>query len=240
MFDRFSEDARKAMSASRQAAQEFKHDYIGTEHMLLGVVASDGTVAATALRELGVDPDRVRAEVEKIVRPGPHTIQMGQLPFTPRGKRVLELALQEAQEAGHHHIGTGHLLLGLLCEAEGYAPQLLGRLGLRRNGPGIAAQVLGRLGLTLDKARPVVMDVMGRATAARDGPPTPGPTPSVSLRNLMKEAYAEATRDGRTMVEPEDVLVAMIQGEGTAARILRELGATPEGVRKRAGELRSQ
>jgi ATP-dependent Clp protease ATP-binding subunit ClpA len=221
MFDRFSEDARKLMSASRQAAQEFGHDYIGTEHMLLGVVASDGTVASAALRKLGVDPALVRAEVTKTVRRGTHEV-MGQIPFTPRAKRVLELSLQEAQEAGHRHIGTGHLLLGLL-----------------REGEGIAAQVLGRLGVTLDKARPVVMEVMRTATGSRDGPPTRDPAVGEPLRKVIGEACAEAARLGHPTVEPEHVLIAMLEGKGVAARVLRELGATPDGVRRRVGELRA-
>ncbi len=228
MFDRFSEDAWNLMVASRRAALEFRHNYIGTEHVLLGVVSDDGTVAATALRKLGVDPARVRADVIEIIRPGAHE-DLGQLPFTPRGKRVLELSLEEAQEAGHGHIGTGHLLLGLL-----------------REGEGIAAQVLGRIGLTLERARPVVLDVMRTATDSRDGRararPTPRPTPRPTigepLRRVLAEALAEAARLGHSSVEPEHALVAMLQGEGIAARVLRELGATPEGVRKRVEELR--
>jgi ATP-dependent Clp protease ATP-binding subunit ClpC len=220
MFDRFSEDARKVLSASRKAAQDFRHDYIGTEHMLLGLVACEGTVAATALQRLGVDAHHVRGELTDIVRCGAHQV-LGQLPFTPRAKRVLELALGEAQEDGHDHIGTGHLLLGVL-----------------REGHGIAAQVLGKLGLTLDKARPVVMDVMRAFRDARDGPPTPGPMIGETLRNILKKAHDEASHLKRATVEPEDALVAMVDGHGIAARVLRELGATPDGVRKRIHELR--
>ena len=221
MFDRFSEDARKSLSAARQAAQAFRHDYIGTEHMLLGVIASDGTVAAVALRKLGVDAARVRDEVNEIVKVGNHAETMGQLPFTPRGKRVLGLTLEEAREIGHKHIGTGHLLLGLL-----------------REGEGIAAQVLTRLGVTLDKARPAVMEVMRSATEQRDGPPPRTAAASTPLRAVMNAAADDAAKQGNSLVEPEDVLVALLGGDGIAARVLRELGATPDGVRKRIGELR--
>lgn len=233
MFDRFSEDARNSMSAARQAAFEFRHDYIGTEHVLLGVLATDGSVAAIALRKLGVDAARVRDEVTKIVKPGASDTT-GQLPFTPRGKRVLEFSLEEAQEAGHRHIGTGHLLLGLLREGDDVKAKFFGRQ------VGIAAQVLGKLGLTLDKARPVVMDVMRAPTDARDGPPTRAPTPvaSEALRTLMAAAAAESMQRGRATVEPEHVLVAMLEGDGVVARVLEELGATPDGLRKRVQELK--
>jgi ATP-dependent Clp protease ATP-binding subunit ClpC len=220
MFDRFSEHSRNLMRASRDAAQEFKHDYIGTEHILLGIVAQDGTVATTALRTLGVDPARVRGDVAAIVRPGTHD-ETGQIPFTPRGKRALEFSLEEAQEAGHLHIGTGHLLLGLI-----------------REGQGIAAQVLGRLELTLDRVRPVVLETARAATDPRDDPRKPGPVTSASLGNLMAEAFAHAENLGRTTVEPQDVLLAMVAGDGVVARVLRELGATPEGIRNRIEELR--
>lgn len=221
MFDRFSEDARRSMSAARQAALEFGHDYIGTEHMLLGVLAPEDSVAATALRRMGIELARVRAEVAVIVRRGRSTAT-GQLPFTPRGKRALELALEEAQRAGHAHLATGHLLLGLV-----------------REGDGIAAQALGRLGVTLDTARTVVADVIRSETSARDGPLAPAPTISAALGDVFAEASAEAVRRGSPVVEPEDALVAMLDGDGIAARILRELGATPERVRRRARELRS-
>jgi ATP-dependent Clp protease ATP-binding subunit ClpC len=125
MFDRFSERARKTMSFARQEAQRFHHDYIGTEHMLLGLLDEGTGVAVQALRDLGAESDAVRAAVEKIVKTGSRPVPTGQIPFTPRGKRVLEFSLEEAQSLGHDHIGTEHLLLGLARAEKGVASMVL-------------------------------------------------------------------------------------------------------------------
>ncbi len=144
MFDRFTERARKVMSLARQEAQRFNHDYIGTEHILLGLVQEGSGVAAQVLRNLEVEPRKIRIEVEKIVKNGTNMVTMGQLPFTPRAKKVLELALEEAQNLGHNYIGTEHLLLGLIRENEG-----------------IAAQVLLNLGTKLEEVREEVLELLG-------------------------------------------------------------------------------
>jgi ATP-dependent Clp protease ATP-binding subunit ClpA len=158
MFDRFTERARRMMSLAREAAQRFQHDYIGTEHMLLGIVGIDECVGATVLRELNVEPAAVRAEVEKIVKPGAGPVTYGQLPFTPRGKRVLEFALEEAQAFGHGYIGTEHLLLGLVLEETGVAARVL----------------VGRFALDVDRVRAKVLEhVPGNPDAARARRPVP-------------------------------------------------------------------
>ncbi len=144
MFDRFTERARKVMSLARQEAQRFNHDYIGTEHILLGLVQEGSGVAAQVLKNLDVELRKIRIEVEKIVKNGTNMVTMGQLPFTPRAKKVLELALEEAQNLGHNYIGTEHLLLGLIRENEG-----------------IAAQVLMNLGTKLEEVREEVLDLLG-------------------------------------------------------------------------------
>ena len=144
MFDRFTERARKVMSLARQEAQRFNHDYIGTEHILLGLVQEGSGVAAHVLKNLEVEPKKIRLEVEKIVKNGTNMVTMGQLPFTPRAKKVLELALEEAQNLGHNYIGTEHLLLGLIRENEG-----------------IAAQVLLNLGTKLEEVREEVLELLG-------------------------------------------------------------------------------
>jgi ATP-dependent Clp protease ATP-binding subunit ClpC len=132
------------MSLARQEAQRFNHDYIGTEHILLGLVQEGSGVAAQVLRNLEVEPRKIRNEVEKIVKNGTNMVTMGQLPFTPRAKKVLELALEEAQNLGHNYIGTEHLLLGLIRENEG-----------------IAAQVLLNLGTKLEEVREEVLELLG-------------------------------------------------------------------------------
>ncbi len=152
MFDRFTERARKVMSLARQEAQRFNHDYIGTEHILLGLVQEGSGVAAQVLKNLDVELRKIRIEVEKIVKNGTNMVTMGQLPFTPRAKKVLELALEEAQNLGHNYIGTEHLLLGLIRENEG-----------------IAAQVLLNLGTKLEEVREEVLELLGADQGEQQG-----------------------------------------------------------------------
>jgi ATP-dependent Clp protease ATP-binding subunit ClpC len=131
MFDRFTERARKVMTLARQEAQKLNNDYIGTEHILLGLVQEGSGVAAQVLKNLDVDLRKVRAEVERLVEQGTNPVSGTQLPFTPRAKRVLELALEEAQNLGHNYIGTEHLLLGLIRESDGPAAHVLQNLGVK-------------------------------------------------------------------------------------------------------------
>ncbi|MGH7142883.1 MAG: ATP-dependent Clp protease ATP-binding subunit [Planctomycetota bacterium] len=154
MFDRFTDRARKVMSYARQEAERFNHDYIGTEHILLGLVKEGNGVASTVLENLGVDLEKVRLEVEKMVKPSPDIQTMGQLPFTPRAKQVLELALEEARSLDHNYVGTEHLLLGLLRENEG-----------------LAAQVLLNLNLRLEDVRREVMEFLGAADQSQAASP---------------------------------------------------------------------
>jgi ATP-dependent Clp protease ATP-binding subunit ClpC len=157
MFDRFTDRARKVMGLARQEAQRFNHQYIGTEHILLGLIQEGSGVAANVLRNLDVDPDKIRQEVEKIVQDGPTMATLGQLPFTPRAKKVLELASEEATNLRHNYIGTEHLLLGLIRENEG-----------------VAAQVLMNLGLKLEEVREEVLELLGADMSNNDSGPTPG------------------------------------------------------------------
>ena len=147
MFDRFTDRAKKVMNLARQEAQRFNHEYLGTEHILLGLVQEGSGVAANVLKNMSIDLTKIRAEVEKIVKTGPSMVTMGQLPFTPRAKKVLELSMEEASNLGHNYIGTEHLLLGLIKENEG-----------------IAAQVLMNLGVKLEDVRDEVLDVLGANT----------------------------------------------------------------------------
>ena len=144
MFDRFTDRAKKVMSFARQEAMKFNHEYIGTEHILLGLVQEGSGVAANVLKNMTVDLEKIRHEVEKIVKTGPSMVTMGQLPFTPRAKKVLELSMEEASQLSHNYIGTEHLLLGLIRENEG-----------------IAAQVLMNLGVKLDEVRDEVLEFLG-------------------------------------------------------------------------------
>ena len=151
MFDRFTDRAKKVMSFARQEAMKFNHEYIGTEHILLGLVQEGSGVAANVLKNMSIDLEKIRHEVEKIVKTGPSMVTMGQLPFTPRAKKVLELSLEEASQLSHNYIGTEHLLLGLIRENEG-----------------IAAQVLMNLGVKLDEVREEVLEFLGASESGDD------------------------------------------------------------------------
>ncbi|MEC9476017.1 MAG: ATP-dependent Clp protease ATP-binding subunit [Planctomycetota bacterium] len=144
MFDRFTDRARKVMALARKEAQRFSHDFIGTEHILLGLVQEGSGVAANVLKNLEVDSGKIRAEIERQVQSGHSIVHMGQLPFTPRAKRVLELCQEAAKELRHNYIGTEHLLLGLIREEQG-----------------VAATVLKDLGLNLEDVRNEVLEILG-------------------------------------------------------------------------------
>ena len=144
MYERFTDRARKVMQLANQEAQRFNHEYIGTEHILLGLVKEGSGVAANVLKNLDVDLRKIRLEVEKIVQSGPDLVTMGKLPQTPRAKKVIEYAMEEARNLNHNYVGTEHLLLGLLREQEG-----------------VAAQVLMNLGLKLEDVREEVLNLLG-------------------------------------------------------------------------------
>jgi ATP-dependent Clp protease ATP-binding subunit ClpC len=141
-FDRFTKRARRVLSLAQEEAQRLNHNYIGTEHLLLGLVREENGVAVRVLRELGVDPRQIRERVERTVGRGQRA-SYGKLSLTPRTKRVIELAVDEARRLGHHYIGTEHLLLGLV-----------------REGEGVAVDVLKGLGVSLDKVRSQTARVM--------------------------------------------------------------------------------
>ena len=144
MYERFTDRARKVMQLANQEAQHFNHEYIGTEHILLGLVKEGSGVAANVLKNLDGDLRKIRIEVEKLVQTGPEMVTMGKLPHTPRAKKVIEYSMEEARNLGHNYVGTEHILLGLLREQEG-----------------VAAQVLLNLELRLDEVREEVLNLLG-------------------------------------------------------------------------------
>jgi len=154
MFERFTDRARKVMALANQEAQRFNHEYIGTEHILLGLVKEGSGVGANVLKNLDVDLRRVRMEVEKLVKSGPDMVTMGKLPQTPRAKKVIEYAIEEARNLNHNYVGTEHLLLGLLREQDG-----------------VAAQVLINLGLRLEDVREEVLNLLGAGVESDDANP---------------------------------------------------------------------
>ncbi len=131
MYDRFTDRARMVMALARKEAQRFKHDFIGTEHILLGVIQEGSGVAANVLKNIGVDGNKIRAEIEKHVQSGASMVTIGPFPLTPRAKKVLELSREEAKDLGQSYIGTEHLLLGLSHENDGVAAQVLLDIGVK-------------------------------------------------------------------------------------------------------------
>ena len=134
MFSQFTDRARKVMELANQEAQHLRHEYIGTEHILLGLVVEGEGVAFNVLQGLRIDHRKVRREIEKILQCGPEPTWERQLPMTPRAKKVIEYAIDEARNLKHHYVATEHLLLGLVREIEGVASQVLMNLGLNLQG----------------------------------------------------------------------------------------------------------
>ncbi|MEY2714782.1 MAG: hypothetical protein RIT24_1125, partial [Planctomycetota bacterium] len=158
MFERLTDRARKVMALANQEAQRLNHEYIGTEHILLGLVKEGSGVGANVLKNLDIDLRKVRLEVEKLVKSGPEMVTMGKLPQTPRAKKVIEYAIEEARNLNHNYVGTEHLLLGLLREHDG-----------------VAAQVLMNLGLKLEEVREEVLNLLGAGVESEEAPPQPEP-----------------------------------------------------------------
>jgi len=180
-FEKFSERARRVLTLAQEEAKYFNHNYIGTEHILLGLVREEEGVGAKVLGNLGVGLSKVRSAVEFIIGRGekPST---GEIGLTPRAKRVIELAIDEARHLGHNYIGTEHLLLGLLREGEGEAAE----------GRGVAADVLDSFGITLERARTETTRVLGEgATRARPARST-SRTPALDQLGIDLTAAAHA------------------------------------------------
>ncbi len=165
MYERFTDRARKVMQLANQEAQRFNHEYIGTEHILLGLVKEGSGVAANVLKNLEVDLRKIRLEVEKLVQSGPEMVTVGKLPQTPRAKKVIEYSMEEARNLNHSYVGTEHILLGLLREQEGVAAQVLMNLGLKLED--VREEVLNLLGHGLEGAE--VGERGGRTGEGSDG-----------------------------------------------------------------------
>ncbi len=178
MFERFTDRARRVVVLAQEEARMLNHNYIGTEHILLGLIHEGEGVAAKALESLGISLEAVRSQVEEIIGQGQQA-PSGHIPFTPRAKKVLELSLREALQLGHNYIGTEHILLGLI-----------------REGEGVAAQVLVKLGADLNRVRQQVIQLLsgyqGKEPATAGGPAEGTPSTSLVLdqfgRNLTQAA----------------------------------------------------
>lgn len=196
MFNRFTERARKVIILAKEEARRFNHDYIGTEHILLGLIREGEGVAAAVLQKMGLSLENIRLEIEKLVQPGPTTQIIGDIPFTPRAKKVLELSAEEARSLGHNYIGTEHLLLGLI-----------------REGEGVASQVLLNLGLDLNTVRNEIMELLGSAL-----PNTAGGT-STKTKTPALDAFG---RDF-TLLAKENKLDPVIDRQNEIERVIQIL-----------------
>jgi ATP-dependent Clp protease ATP-binding subunit ClpC len=182
MFERFTDRARRVVVLAQEEARMLNHNYIGTEHILLGLIHEGEGVAAKGLESLGISLEGVRAQVEEIIGQGQQA-PSGHIPFTPRAKKVLELSLREALQLGHNYIGTEHILLGLI-----------------REGEGVAAQVLVKLGADLNRVRQQVIQLLsgyqGKETVAQGGPAEGTPSTSLILDQFGRNLTA-AAREGK-------------------------------------------
>jgi len=182
MFERFTDRARRVVVLAQEEARMLNHNYIGTEHILLGLIHEGEGVAAKALESMGISLEGVRAQVEEIIGQGQQA-PSGHIPFTPRAKKVLELSLREALQLGHNYIGTEHILLGLI-----------------REGEGVAAQVLVKLGADLNRVRQQVIQLLsgyqGKEAVASNGPAEGTPSTSLVLDQFGRN-LTQAAREGK-------------------------------------------
>ena len=183
MFERFTDRARRVVVLAQEEARLLNHSYIGTEHILLGLIHEGEGVAAKALESLGISLEAVRSQVEEIIGQGGSS-PSGHIPFTPRAKKVLELSLREALQLGHNYIGTEHILLGLI-----------------REGEGVAAQVLVKLGADLSRVRQQVIQLLSgyQGPAGRtEGAPSRRPAPTSAARPRTTRPATRATARSST------------------------------------------
>jgi ATP-dependent Clp protease ATP-binding subunit ClpA len=239
-FDRFTERSRKVLTLAQEEAHRFNHNYIGTEHLLLGLVREGEGVAARVLRDMGIELAKIRSAIEFIIGRGEHQV-IGEIGLTPRAKRAIELAIDEARRLGHHYVGTEHLLLGLIREGEGIASGVLESLGLKlervRNrvisilsgqdsddpsSEGISEEVGGK-----NRAEPLSPGFSGQFNRFTD-----------RARRVLTLAQEEAQRFNHNYMGTEHILLGLVrEGEGVAARVLSNLGIELAAVRGKVESL---
>ncbi len=225
-FDRFNDRAKRVLALAQDEAIRFNHNYIGVEHLLLGLVREGEGVAARVLDSLGIDLSKARSSVEVMIGRGKETTSPSEITLSPRTKKVIELAVDEARKLGHSHVGTEHLLLGIV-----------------REGESVGAGLLQSMGVSLEQVRHQVIAVMGQhrpemgATASAGIGPSAGagigsshPVPFVdrletSGRRALARAYWEAGRANDKEVAPHHLLLGLVtSGDVWTHRLLAELG----------------
>lgn len=180
MFERFTDRARRVVVLAQEEARLLQHNYIGTEHLLLGLLTEQQGIAGQTLTALDIDSEKARQQIEEMIGKGPQP-PTGHIPFTPRAKKVMELALREALQLGHNYIGTEHILLGLI-----------------REGEGVAAQILVQLGAGLNQVRIKVLQILQGELDARvkrvEQDTKPAPRPEDEQLALQLEQIARQVR----------------------------------------------
>jgi ATP-dependent Clp protease ATP-binding subunit ClpC len=220
VFERFTDEARHVVVLAQEEARLLRHDYIGTEHILLALLHVDGGVAARALRSVGVSRSEARDAVAAILGTGPSE-PSGHIPFTPRAKKVLELSLREALALRHNDIGTEHILLGLL-----------------REGEGVGAQVIVGAGVDFEVLREVIVELVG--VDAEVAPFEPG-VRVTGIGAIFEPALHEARRLGEKRVGVEHVVLAALESEDSlAGKVLRSFGLEKAAVEQRIIEMRGE
>jgi ATP-dependent Clp protease ATP-binding subunit ClpA len=231
-FDRFNDRAKRVLALAQDEAIRFDHNYIGVEHLLLGLVREGEGVAARVLNSVGVDLSKARTSVEFIIGRGDSTISPSEITLSPRTKKVIELAIDEARKLGHGHVGTEHLLLGIV-----------------REGESIGAGVLESLGVSMEQVRHQVIATLGQqhgsnaaqpvATVAGSidwggSPDTPMDRLDAASRRAVARAYWEAGRANEEVVMPHHLLLALVSTEEVwVRRVLSEVGIDPAALAAR-------
>jgi ATP-dependent Clp protease ATP-binding subunit ClpA len=228
----FTPRAQQTLALARKEAERLSHNFVGTEHLLLGLMALGQGVAVNVLRNLGLDIELIRAEVEKQIGPGPDQKMIGNIPYTPRVKKVLALAVKEAKALHHTYIGTEHILLGLL-----------------REGDGVAARVLKNLDVDVEKTRQKILSELDPNSPSAESAAFPGsadsapeePPPDRSnlardlftprVRRAFTLAREEAEQRNQPFIETEHILLGLIRmGQGVAASVLIKIGVNADTV----------
>jgi ATP-dependent Clp protease ATP-binding subunit ClpA len=231
VFERFTDRARRVVVLAQENARMLNHNYIGTEHILLGLAHEGEGIAAKALESLGISWQAIQQQVEEIIGRG-QSAPTGHVPFTPRAKKVLELSLRESRQLGHNVIGTEHILLGLI-----------------REGEGVGAQVLVNLGADLDRARQAVLGLLPGdvdeetrkegGASEREEPKSSAGMARVDERAEMAIHLARrrAIERHRAEIAPVDVFWGLLaSGDPGVEKVLRDLGVDPDEARKRLSE----
>ncbi len=191
MFERFTDRARKVFALANQEAQRFNHEYIGTEHILLGLIKEGSGVAANVLKNMKIDLRKIRLEVEKLVKPGPEMVTMGKLPKTPRTQKLIDHAIEDAKDMNNNYVGTEHILLGMLHDADSIACNILMNLGVSTKK--VHKAILDLLGIAIKPG----ITVQGKQLC--DAVKTPSCEPRESIKNFaqhMESALVENEHKG--------------------------------------------